>query len=502
MHTIAGFYQPEHAHAALKHFGGSPGFDTKLIFTVYFTASKELSDAVLLDVEDVASQIHEVHTNWEEARNGMVTLRLSGTKQEKVVDMKRILEAIYTGRIATKGRQGLRYEIWHDFFATPPGDIWLQHLARDVGMVITSDKLQQRLRIYDPEDDVVYMNQVERKLAKKISELDACEESHSIQLSAKEFRTLIASDTIAKAQTKIGAANVSLDVLKKMLVLHCSRQTAELITPELNLPLPPPPVSAGGPSECPQCSDTTHDIEYSTCGHVACRDCFDHQIHVASSDLTSNHFPLVCWHENCEQPISIVDLRKYVTGTKIDALLKASLTYHVRSFPDVYRNCRTPDCRSVYLRNGSYEIFTCPTCLAQTCTLCHAEPHIGWTCAEYESHLRKTQINEHLLDGYKALAGTKECPKCATLIEKVDGCNHVECSGCHGHICWVCLKVFTKSEGAYQHMNDVHGGNGLTDTEGEEEDDDDLDEEEDDDSLYGELEEEYEFEFGMIRLWW
>jgi LSD1 subclass zinc finger protein len=48
----------------------------------------------------------------------------------------------------------------------------------------------------------------------------------------------------------------------------------------------------------------------------------------------------------------------------------------------------------------------------------------------------KSRKNEHLLDDYKRAAGTKDCPKCATLIEKTDGCNHIECSGCHGHICW------------------------------------------------------------------
>ena len=75
----------------------------------------------------------------------------------------------------------------------------------------------------------------------------------------------------------------------------------------------------------------------------------------------------------------------------IDALLKASLTYHIRSRPKTYRNCRTSDCNYVYLRNGSYEIFTYPTCLTQTCTLCHVESHVGWTREEYESHIRKNE---------------------------------------------------------------------------------------------------------------
>lgn len=503
--TIAGFYQPEHAQAALKHFNGSTEVEVCLVYTVYFTATKELSDAVLVDVEEIASQTPEIRIAWDEPKNGMVTLRLSGIDQERIVDMKRIFEAIFAGRVATGGPQIDRYEIWHDFFATPPGEVWLQHVARDAGVIIMSDKLQRRLRIYDPEDRESTMNYVELKLAERVIGLDAWQESHSIQLDTKDFRKLIASDTVAKAQEKLGKANVSLDILKKALVLHCPRQTAWLIAYELNLPLPPAAALLAH-DECPQCGETTTDIRYSTCGHVSCRDCFNHQLQVASSDLTGNHFPLVCWHEKCVQPISIPDLRKYATGTVVDALLKAALTYHIRSFPNMYRNCRTPDCRSVYLRNGSYEIFTCPTCLTQTCTLCHAGPHVGWSCAEYETHLRKTQLNEHLLDTYKAAAGTKECPKCATLIEKVDGCNHVECSGCHGHICWVCLKVFAKSDAAYQHMNDAHGGNGLVDEEGEDsefdsdDDDGDGDDADDaDDDGWEDVETQIEY---VPRRWW
>jgi hypothetical protein len=469
--VIAGFYQPEHVHAALKHFSGDLNVEACLVYTVYFTAPEELSDAVLLDVEDIVSQTLEARIVWEEPRDGMVTLRLSGTNQESVVDMKNILEAIYSGRVATEG-----IEIWHDFFATAPGGIWLQHLARDMGVIIMSDKLQRRLRIYASEENGKDVKAVLQHLGEKVTKLEAQEESHTIRFDPGDFRKLLVSDKVAKAQVILGKSNVSLDILKKTLVLHCTRQTAWLIAFELDLLLP---ANAEVPPVCPQCGDTTNEIKLSACGHVACKECFTHQLHVAASDLTGNHFPLVCWHENCKRPVAISDLRKYATGKSVDALFKASLTYYIRSFPDIYRNCRTPDCTSVYLRNDRDDIFTCPTCLTQTCVACHAEPHVGWTCDKYQAHLRKNQYNEKLLDDYKAIAGTKECPKCATLIEKIDGCNHVECSGCHGHICWACLKVFARSETAYQHMNDAHGGNGLG--EGEE-DASDFDSDEDESS--------------------
>jgi hypothetical protein len=38
---------------------------------------------------------------------------------------------------------------------------------------------------------------------------------------------------------------------------------------------------------------------------------------------------------------------------------------------------------------------------------------------------------------------TKDCPKCATAIEKNLGCNHMHCSSCNHDFCWVCLASWT-----------------------------------------------------------
>ncbi|CAA9963357.1 ariadne ring protein [Pyrenophora teres f. maculata] len=493
--TLAGFYQPEHALEAIKHFNGLPHVDVHLIYNLYFTAPRHLSDAVLADVRDVMSQVPDVNAVWEESRNDMVTLRLSGVNQQQAVDLKRILEALFAGHIATsrdlnpviKGELDIetaeklgpttQQEIWHDFFRTASGAIWLQHLARDYGINIMSDKLQQRLRIYDPLEDEKVVEEVEHQLAKKVFLLNGSKESHVIHFGKNDFQELLASGKVLRAQSTLGTSRVNLDILKKALVLHCPRVDALLLASQLNLPLTQLEHTTTITTTCSQCEYTTDQIKFSACNHFICRDCFNNQIHISISDLTGNYFPLVCWHADCETPIVLSDIQRNTTGVTFDALLNASLTRHIRSYPDLYRNCRTPNCKSVYFRDGSYEIFTCPTCLTQTCTRCNLQAHATWTCERYKAHLRKTRRNEKLLDDYKAFAGTKECPKCATLIEKVDGCHHVECSGCHTHMCWECSRVFPRSDIVYQHMNEAHGGNGLVDGE-----DGDSDEESGEDS--------------------
>ncbi|KAF2675739.1 hypothetical protein K458DRAFT_437781 [Lentithecium fluviatile CBS 122367] len=116
------------------------------------------------------------------------------------------------------------------------------------------------------------------------------------------------------------------------------------------------------------------------------------------TDLSSKYFPVLCCQENCQQPVSIPDLHKHAAGSTVDSLLRASLKYYIRSHPDQYRYCRKVDCGAVYMRNGSYEIFTCPICLTQTSTVCYHEPHVDRTCAEYEEGDREGEENErHLL---------------------------------------------------------------------------------------------------------
>lgn len=100
--NVAGYYQPEHALAAVRHFSGIPQMEATLLYTAYFTVSKELADVVLLDVDDIISQTQHVDTAWDDRRQNVTMLRISGPNRETIVDLKRILEAIFSGKVASK----------------------------------------------------------------------------------------------------------------------------------------------------------------------------------------------------------------------------------------------------------------------------------------------------------------------------------------------------------------------------------------------------------------
>ncbi|KAH8724334.1 hypothetical protein GQ44DRAFT_708998 [Phaeosphaeriaceae sp. PMI808] len=505
--SVVGFYQPEHALEALKWLSRVPGMQGQLLYIVYATVPKTIFNMVLLQVKLLWVRRKGVEMVWDQPRDGKTTLRLTGVRKDLVIAAKESLVTIFSGDLALsyeneKGKSEFSpREIWHDFFGTPPGETWLQHLGREwKSAIITSDRFQRRLWIYEQNHNGLIIGHLEQLLAAEIRKLSHVDKTFTFEFDTEGFKTLFASGASAKVEAILGKDKVRLDICKKTITLTCSSDRAYHIAAHFDLPVCKQSVTKE--PECPNCGSITQDVQFSNCDHVCCHECFDHQVNAATTDLTRNHFPIVCWQENCRKAIAIADLRKYTTGEKLDMLLKASLTYHIRSYPDLYRNCRKPDCNSVYLRDGSYEIFICPTCLTQTCTQCHAEPHIGFTCAAYAAHVRQNQQNEQLLEQYKAEAGTKGCPSCTTLIEKIDGCHHVECSGCHSHICWSCLEVFATSNAAYAHMSGAHGGNGVNAVPGEEDTDEDDDDDDDDLSEWPGEDDLVGLDYNPLIWWW
>ncbi|KAF2111461.1 hypothetical protein BDV96DRAFT_183078 [Lophiotrema nucula] len=184
-------------------------------------------------------------------------------------------------------------------------------------------------------------------------------------------------------------------------------------------------------------------------------------LYTALTDSTRNHFPFRCWKEGCGMPIQISDLRKCLSSQQLDDLLKASLKQYIRANLDFYAYCRTPDCPSIYSRtdSDSSTIHTCYTCLTQTCTHCGIEPHLDITCDTHQAMLKSSAAAaEQSAEEYIKVAAnnTKKCPKCKALLEKTEGCNHIQCRVCTAHLCWVCLQTFVGSGAAYVHVRDDH----------------------------------------------
>eukprot|EP01026_Neomeris_dumetosa_P046146 TRINITY_DN3922_c0_g1_i8.p1 TRINITY_DN3922_c0_g1~~TRINITY_DN3922_c0_g1_i8.p1 ORF type:complete len:449 (-),score=39.85 TRINITY_DN3922_c0_g1_i8:248-1450(-) len=58
------------------------------------------------------------------------------------------------------------------------------------------------------------------------------------------------------------------------------------------------------------------------------------------------------------------------------------------------------------------------------------------------------------------LKDTKKCPQCKAPTVKIDGCNHILCTQCNCHWCYLCELSFG-ADTVYDHLNQEHGGVGF-----------------------------------------
>ena len=152
----------------------------------------------------------------------------------------------------------------------------------------------------------------------------------------------------------------------------------------------------------------------------------------------------------------MVDLRSLLLTEKMDELFRASLGSFVESSYGKYRFCPSPDCPSVYqVAQGEDpgRPFACGACSVETCTRCHLENHPFLSCEMYKEFKRDPDLS--LKEWMKDKVDVKHCPVCSFTIEKIDGCNHIECR-CGVHICWACVVHFNSSEDCYTHLRSFH----------------------------------------------
>lgn len=55
-------------------------------------------------------------------------------------------------------------------------------------------------------------------------------------------------------------------------------------------------------------------------------------------------------------------------------------------------------------------------------------------------------------------AESKTCPGCDVPVFKSMGCNHMTCTQCQCHWCWVCSSKFDTASETYDHLDEMHGG--------------------------------------------
>lgn len=498
--AIVRFAQPEDAQRAVKELNGtnftrlgnSPFYITP-VFAVRFTLRQDLYSAIAKDVDNLISKLSKtdnveiVAYNTDTKATGPPALRIHGDNAQSVARAKSSLEAILAGTICVnedgKNNTGAKL-VWDSFFARYEGISWLKELMTSLDVFIYADARRGQLRLYG---DYEVKEVASAMLVRKCQVLETTRQKHKIGLDEKLFKAAL-SGGVKRAEEMFGADRIKLEItpIAKFLTVSGSVQDAHTVREFLQLEY-----DAGGNNSIPRQSsqgDTTRPLEgtqknteqaddntcavcwtepsvpYRTrCNHLYCTECFENQVNAAIAGV-KNSLPLLCHYSSCSRAFGLDELRNTLSSDRFESLMKSSFESYVRSQPQSFKYCPTPDCDQIYRvsstdeKNGTKlpRNYYCPSCLTAVCTSCHVLAHVGYSCDEYEKLRRDAERDAQKFAAWKKDHDARDCPKCGTTIEKNEGCNHMECVGCKAHICWFCMKVFGSSGECYSHMTDSH----------------------------------------------
>ncbi|XP_050210053.1 ATP-dependent RNA helicase DEAH12, chloroplastic-like [Mercurialis annua] len=404
-----------------------------------------------------------VRCSVETNANGSYRVTISANATKIVAELRRPLEQLMNGKTVDHG--SLSPAVVQLLFS---GDcrFIMRSLQQETGTCIFFDRHSLNVRIYGPENKTAL---AEKKLIQSLLSLHDKKQMY-IPLRGG----VMPHNLMKKAVEKFGP---DLHGLKEMFpdtefTLNTRRHGISLTGKEdLRLKVEDivhdfaRSLSISGSEKKPEFEATSCPIclceveecyQLEACAHKFCRPCLFEQLESAMRGRDG--FPIRCTYEGCGKHILLVDLKSLLPGDKIDDLFRASVEAFVASSGGKYRFCPSPDCPSVYQVSNSgifAGAFACGACYVETCTRCHLEYHPYISCERYK--MFKDDPDMSLKDWCKGKEHVKSCPVCGFVIEKIDGCNHIECK-CGKHVCWACLEFFSSSEDCYGHLREIHQG--------------------------------------------
>lgn len=447
--ATARFENPEAARAAVEKLNGTRitqlGNSRLLLshlVSVKFSILKAVLDAIQADLNQLKAQIWDAgfvgmkvyipKEPWKE----LVILRIYGDDARCVAQAKVALEHILEGNLVMNGDS----VAWHVFFAKPEGIHYLEQVQQENQAYVYRDARKCQLRLFgSAESKEKLQNAILRRI---------CDLSKSIYIIPIEarlrgsihaiFHRIVAAIGTEKAD--LGDSEVSTAI-----TISGSKEDYEIALAILDGRL-------ATAKACAVCwTEPVRPIR-TVCGHVYCSDCFENQCAAAS---TESSIPIRCQGDacTCQHIFTNEELKRALPTTLYETVLQTSLSIFIRTKPEKYQYCCTPDCEHVYRTSATGLVITCASCLALVCTSCQVVAHDGLSCAQYQ-RIAKAGSAEFM--AWKRANNVKDCPKCKMPIEKTMGCNHMECMVCRAHICWVCMEVFGESGDVYAHMRAVH----------------------------------------------
>ncbi|KAK0446056.1 uncharacterized protein EV420DRAFT_1622606 [Desarmillaria tabescens] len=368
------------------------------IFSMKESLRSKMSRAASLIVS-----FHGSLTQW-------VGIKLSSDNLKELSQMKGEFEKILKGEV-------VKFEdkiAWDPYFGYPIGIEFVQNLQRkNPGVEIMRDCVRRSLILRGSSEQ---REDVRRQLISKIKELRA-REVRTVPIPSNVIGFFVIAG-LTKLKQELGDENVTLNLWDRVLTvrggirsLHAARCAVKQAEDRQRYG------RRANIDECPICLDEVVTPFTLRCGH-------------------NNYLRI---------PLSVA--RELLSASQFDSVMHSAFSAH-------FHYCPTPDCPQIYRSAPKGTVLQCPSCLIRICSTCHVEQHDGSECPDRDD-------TDAAFKEWKKNHDVKNCPGCKVPIERAEGCNHVTCTRCQTHICWVCSKTFPRGDGIYQHMRAMHGGIGL-----------------------------------------
>lgn len=424
--------------------------------TINYTLPKDVFTAIRSDIISLRNSfVYDgvpAYISWFEKQaqfgNGRtVGIKLVADKFSAITSAKVSFDAILRGeQLKMDG-----HNVWDPFFERAAGAQYLEQLQQEYRGVLV-DRNPQRCQIALFGSPAV-RKAVRAAILRKVDHLRT-QEFHRFPLDGKLIGLFVNADLI-KLQQELGHENVVLDFATQSLKIRGNEDALRVVRLILRHVQDRHILQRKHHGQsCPVCFGDVSVPVTLPCGHSWCKSCLEGYLQAV---VDTRVFPVACLGDEgrCGTPVPIHVAKEILPMEKFREVTRASFLSYVHSRPSEFFYCPTPDCPQVYRSAPPGIVLQCPSCLIRICGNCHIESHEGTTCAQRDAKDRR------LFQQWSSNRDVKNCPGCKIPIERISGCNHVTCTNCKTHICWVCLSTFKNSGEVYEHMHSEHGGIGL-----------------------------------------
>ncbi|KAL7007946.1 hypothetical protein EMMF5_002595 [Cystobasidiomycetes sp. EMM_F5] len=179
------------------------------------------------------------------------------------------------------------------------------------------------------------------------------------------------------------------------------------------------------------------------CNHRFCRDCYASYLENKINN-EGEAKSIECMAADCNIIVDERTVALLIDHDTLDRYRELLNRSYVDDDPSL-RWCPAPNCEYAIRCPGItpkslYHIVPTVQCACghKFCFGCNADAdHQPCVCAIVKLWLKKCADDSETANWISA--NTKECPKCASTIEKNGGCNHMTCKKCKYEFCWICM---------------------------------------------------------------